>query len=72
MLTAPDTILSEACDDEFVFHLFTDSGKEIALIFVKQTVFLSGMENRKAVQALYTGAKPEDPCYAEELQFNQF
>ena len=24
-------ILSEACDDEFVFHLFTDSGEEIAL-----------------------------------------
>ena len=37
------------------------------LIFVKQTVFLSGMENGKAVQALYTGAKPENPCYAESL-----
>lgn len=37
------------------------------LIFVKQTVFLSGMENGKAVQALYTGAKPDDPYYAEEL-----
>lgn len=37
------------------------------LFFVKLTVFLSGMENGKAVQSIYTGTQPSNPYYTEEL-----
>lgn len=35
--------------------------------FLKLTVFLSGMENGKAVQGLYTGKQPSAPYYDEYL-----
>lgn len=35
--------------------------------FVKMTVFLSGMENGKEVQGIYTKTQPSDPCYGEYL-----
>ena len=35
--------------------------------FVKMTVFLSGMENGKAVQGIYTETQPSNPCYGEYL-----
>ncbi|MDE7282440.1 MAG: hypothetical protein K2N85_02465 [Lachnospiraceae bacterium] len=38
------------------------------LSFVKLTVFLSGMENGKAIQSIYTGTKPDSPYYAKDLQ----
>lgn len=37
------------------------------LSFVKMTVFLSGMENGKAVQGIYTETQPSDPCFGEYL-----
>ena len=37
------------------------------LSFVKMTVFLSGMENGKAVQGIYTETQPSNPCYGEYL-----
>lgn len=43
----------------------TLSGEELS--FVKLTVFLSGMENGKAVQSIYTGTQPVSPYYGEEL-----
>ena len=37
------------------------------LSFVKMTVFLSGMENGKEVQGIYTKTQQSDPCYGEYL-----
>ena len=37
------------------------------LSFVKMTVFLSGMENGKAIQGIYTKAEPYSPYYGEYL-----
>lgn len=37
------------------------------LSFVKMTVFLSGMENGKEVQSIYTETQPSNPCYGEYL-----
>lgn len=57
-----DRISEDTSWDDFQVTL---SNEELS--FVKLTVFLSGMENGKAIQSIYTGTQPESPCYSEYL-----
>ena len=40
---------------------------EEELSFIKLTVLLSGMENGKTIQSIYTGTEPDNPYYGEYL-----
>ncbi len=56
----------ERIDEDTVWNDFQVSLTDVELSFVKLTVFLSGMENGKAIQCSYTG-QPTSPYYGEEL-----
>lgn len=57
----------ERIDEDAGWNDFQVSLTDEELSFVKLTVFLSGMENGKAIQSIYTGLSADDLYYSEEL-----
>ena len=57
----------ERIDEDTKFNDFSVALTAEELSFVKLTVFLSGMENGKAIQSIYTGTVPDSPYYGEYL-----
>lgn len=57
----------ERIDEDAGWNDFQVALTDEELSFVKLTVFLSGMENGKAIQSIYTGMPADDPYYSEEL-----
>lgn len=57
----------ERIDEDIKWNDFPVTLSAEELSFVKLTIFLSGMENGKAIQSIYTGTEPESPCYGEYL-----
>lgn len=62
-----DTERSERIDEDTKRNDFPISLVDEELSFVKLTVYLSGMENGKIIQSIYTGAEPYRPYYGEYL-----
>lgn len=58
---------AERIDEDTKWNDFSVTLTAEELSFVKLTVFLSGMENGKIVQSIYTGTQPVSPYYSEEL-----
>jgi len=58
---------AERIDEDTKWNDFSVSLTAEELSFVKLTVFLSGMENGKAIQSIYTGTAPDSPYYGEYL-----
>ena len=58
---------SERIDEDTKLNDFPVSLATEELSFVKWTVYLSGMENGKMIQSIYTGAEPYSPYYGEYL-----
>lgn len=57
----------ERIDEDTKWNDFPVTLTAEELSFVKMTVFLSGMENGKAIQSIYTGTEPYSPSYGEYL-----
>lgn len=57
----------ERIDEDTAYNDFQIALTAEELSFVKMTVFLSGMENGKEVQSIYTETPPSNPCYGEYL-----
>ncbi len=57
----------ERIDEDIKWNDFPVTLNAEELSFVKMTVFLSGMENGKAIQSIYTGTEPYSPYYGEYL-----
>lgn len=57
----------ECINEDIKFNDFQVDLTDEELSFLKTTVFLSGMENGKTVQSLYTKTPPNAPCYSEYL-----
>lgn len=57
----------ERIDEDTKWNDFSVTLAAEELSFVKLTVFLSGMENGKAIQSIYTGTQPDKPYYGEYL-----
>lgn len=57
----------ERIDEDVKFNDFQVDLTDEELSFLKTTVFLSGMENGKTVQSLYTKTPPNNPYWGEYL-----
>lgn len=62
-----DTERSERIDEDTKLNDFSVSLVAEELSFVKLTAHLSGMENGKKIQSIYTGTEPYSPYYGEYL-----
>lgn len=57
----------ERIDEDIKWNDFPVALTAEELSFLKWTVFLSGVENGKEIQSIYTGTEPDRPCYGEYL-----
>lgn len=57
----------ERINEDVAWNDFQSALTAEELSFVKMTVFLSGTENGKIVQSIYTETQPSNPCYGEYL-----
>jgi len=62
-----DTERSERIDEDTKLNDFPVSLTAEDISFIKWTVYLSGMENGKTIQSIYTGTEPNRPYYGEYL-----
>ena len=58
---------AERIDEDTKWNDFSVTLTEEELSFIKLTVLLSGMENGKTIQSIYTGTEPDNPYYGEYL-----
>jgi len=62
-----DTERSKRIDEDTKLNDFPVSLTAEDISFMKLTVYLSGMENGKTIQSIYTGTEPNNPYYGEYL-----
>ncbi len=62
-----DNERSKRIDEDTKLNDFPVSLTVEDISFIKLTVYLSGMENGKTIQSIYTGTEPNNPYYGEYL-----